>query len=47
MLNKLNELITYDKHKFKGFNYSLKHMFINFNLEEIQGIIYVTDQKGK
>ena len=41
----LNELIEYDKKKFKGINYSLKKLFINLDLEEIQGIIYEEDKK--
>ena len=38
--NKLNELITYDQNVFKGINYDLKKIFPNFDLEEIQGIMY-------
>ena len=40
----LNELITYDKNEMKGINYDLKKIFINFDLEEIQGIIYQSSQ---
>ena len=36
----LNELIIYDKPYFKGINYDLKKIFVNFDLEEIQGIMY-------
>ena len=38
--NKLNELITFSTNIYKGINYSLKNIFINFDLEEIEGIIY-------
>jgi len=36
----LSELIIYDKNIMKGINYDLNKIFINFDLEEIQGIIY-------
>ena len=41
--NILKELITFDKNVFKGINYDLEKIFINFNKEEIQGIIYEAD----
>jgi len=42
--NILKELITNDKNVFKGINYDLEKIFINFNKEEIQGIIYEADK---
>ena len=36
----LNELIKYNKNDMKGINYDLQKIFVNFELEEIQGIIF-------
>jgi len=36
----LTDLINYDKKIYKGINYDLKNIFINFDLEEIRGIIF-------
>ena len=36
----LNEMISNEKDKNKGINYSLKHLLINFNKDEIQAMIY-------
>ena len=36
----LMDLVIYDKLIFKGINYDLKKIFVNFDLEEIQGIMY-------
>jgi len=44
--NILKELITYDKSVFKGINYDLEKIFINFNQEEIQGIIYEANKNN-
>ena len=35
----LSELVTFDKETLKGINYDLTKIFVNFDLEEIQGII--------
>ena len=43
--NKLKEMIVLDKEKFKGINYDLQKLFINFDLEEIQGIMYQALQR--
>ena len=42
--NILNELIDFKKEIFKGINYNLKNIFINLDLEEIQGLIYEPDK---
>ena len=38
--NILLQLITFDKNIYKGINYDLQKIFINFNIEEIERIIY-------
>ena len=43
--NKLKEMINLDKEAFKGINYDLQKLFINFDLEEIQGIMYQAFQR--
>ena len=40
IFKKLNEMIIIDKKIYKAINYDLKNIFINLDLEEIQGIIY-------
>ena len=42
----LMKLISYDKNIYKGINYNLKKIFINSDLEEIQGIIYQAHKNG-
>ena len=44
--NILNEMIKCNKNIYKGINYDLKKIFINSDLEEIQGIIYQSYKKG-
>ena len=43
----LMELIIYDKDIYKGINYDLKEIFVNSDLEEIQGIVYHTEINKK
>ena len=42
----LMKLISYEKNIYKGINYNLKKLFINSDLEEIQGIIYQSFKNG-
>ena len=46
ILQKLKEIITLNKYIFKGINYGLEKICINFDIEEIQGIMYHSKQKG-
>ena len=46
IFDKLKEMISLDKTIYKGINYDLQKLFINFDLEEIQGIIYQASKKG-
>ena len=46
IFGKLKEMISLKKDEYKGINYDLKNLLINFDLEEIQGIIYQADKKG-
>ena len=39
-------MIYYDKNIFKGINYSLKHIFISSNLEEIKELVYKVYEKS-
>ena len=43
--NKLKEMIKLDKNAYKGISYDLEKIFINFNLEEIQAIMYEALQR--
>ena len=43
----LDELCYFDKNDFKGINYDLRKTIVNFDLEEIQGIIYQEIKKDK
>ena len=43
----LQELISIDKNVYKGINYDFENIFINNNIEEIQGIIYQTKKNRK
>ena len=43
---KLSEMISLDKKIYKGINYDLYKLFINFDLEEIQGIMYQASLRG-
>ena len=44
--NTLSELISYDKNIYKGLNYDLAKIFINFHDQEIQSIIYQSIKNG-
>ena len=46
IFKKLNEMIILEKEKYKGINYDLKRLFINLDLEEIQGIMYKASLNG-
>ena len=46
IFNILNEMISLNKNIFKGINFDLQKLFINFDLEEIQGIIYQAYKNG-
>ena len=46
ILEVLNEMIEYDKQKFKGINYDLKTIFISLDKEEIQEIAYISFKRG-
>ena len=42
----IKKLYNCDKDIYKGINYDLKKIFVNTDLEEIQGIIYQSNKKG-